>query len=89
MDVLQWKSIRVSDFPINSTQSTIAYNLMQIYYMDNTQCYFDMASDQAPHFKGDKNVDGIDTGHRKSRFTVTLCCCAGGRMVDSDCNQRT
>ena len=54
---------------------------MQIYNMDETPCYFDMASDQTLHFKGDKNVDGIDTDHRKSRFTVTLCCCADARMV--------
>ena len=73
---------------------------MQIYNMDETPCHFDMASDQTLHFKGDKNVDGIDTGHRKLRFTVTLCCCVDGRMVksvllcrwtngkDSDCIQR-
>ena len=54
---------------------------MQIYNMDEMPCYFDMASYQTLHFKGDKNVDGIDIGHRKSRFTVTLCCCADGRMV--------
>ena len=49
--------------------------------MDKTSCYFDFASDQKLHFKGDKNVDGIDTGHRKSHFTVRLCCCANGQMV--------
>ena len=49
--------------------------------MDETPCYLDMASDQTFHFKGDKNVDGIDTGHRKSHLTVTLCCCADGRMI--------
>ena len=54
---------------------------MQIYNMDQTPCYFDMASDQTLHFKSYKNVGGIDTGHRKSRFTVILCCCADGRMV--------
>ena len=71
----------VSDFLVSSAQSTVGYNLMQIYNMDETPCYFDMVLDQTIHFKGDKNVDGIDTGHRKSRFTVTLCCCADGRMV--------
>ena len=54
---------------------------MQIYNIDEMPCYFDMASDQIFHFKGDKNVDGIDTDHRKSRFTATPCCCADGRMV--------
>ena len=72
-----------SDFLVSSAQSMDGYNLMQIYNMDKTPCYFDMASDQTLHFKGDKNVDGIDTGHRKSYFTVTLCCCADGRMVNT------
>ena len=49
--------------------------------MDKKPCYFDMASDQTLRFKGNKYVDGIDTGHRKSHFTVTLCGCADGRMV--------
>ena len=71
----------VSDFLVSSAQSTVGYNLMQIYNMYETSCYFDMASDQTLHFKGDKNIDGIDTSHRKLRFTVTLCCCADGRMV--------
>ena len=71
----------VIDFLVSSAQSTVGYNLMQICNMHKTPCYFDMASDQTLHFKGDKNVDGIDTGHRKSRFTVTLCCCADGQMV--------
>ena len=71
----------VRDFLVSSAQSTVGYNLMQIYNMDETPCYFDMASDQTLYFKGNKNVDDIDTGHRKSRFTVTLCCCADGRMV--------
>ena len=71
----------VSDFLVSSARSTVGYNLMQIYNMDKTPCYFDMALDQTLHFKGNKNVNGIDTGHRKLRFTVTLCCCADGRMV--------
>ena len=71
----------VNNFLVGSAQSTVGYNLMQIYNMDETPCYFDMASDLTLHVKGDKNVDGVDTGHRKSRFSVTLCCCADGRMV--------
>ena len=55
----------VSDFLVCSAQGTVGYNLMQIYNMDETPCYFNMASDQTLDFKGDKNVDGIDTGHRK------------------------
>ena len=40
---------------------------MQTYNMDEMACYFDMALDQTLHFKGNKNVDAIDTGHRKLR----------------------
>ena len=71
----------VSDFFVSSAQSMVGYNLMQIYNMDETTCYLDMASDQTLYFKGDKNADGIDTGYRKSRLTVTLCCCADGRII--------
>ena len=71
----------VSDFFVSCAQSTFEYNLMQIYNMDETPFYFDMASDQTLHFKGNKNVESIDTTHKKSRFTVALCCCADGRMV--------
>ena len=42
-----------------------------------------MALDQTLHYKGNNNVDGTDTGHRKSRFTVELCYCADDRMVKS------
>ena len=52
----------ISDFLVSSAQSTVGYNLIQIYNMDKTPCYFNMASDQTLHFKGDKNVDDIDTG---------------------------
>lgn len=68
-------------FLIGSEQFTAGYDLNQIYNMDETPCYFDMASDQTLHFKGAKNVDGVDTGHRKSRFTVVLCCSGDGRMI--------
>ena len=54
---------------------------MQKYNMDKTPGYFDMAADQTLHFKGDKNVDGIDTGRRRSHFTVTPCCSADRQMV--------
>ena len=82
MDLLQWKSIKLQViFLLVLLHSTVGYNLMQIYNMDETPCYFEMASDQTLHFKGDKNVDGIDSGHKKSRFSVTLCCCADGRTV--------
>ncbi len=62
-------------------QKTAGYSADKVFNMDETPCYFDMASDQTLHFKGDKNVDGTDTGHQKSRFTVVLCCSAEGKMV--------
>ena len=73
----------ITDFLARSVQITSGYKLMQIYNMDKTPCYFDMASDQTLHFRGEKNVDGIDTDHKKSRFTVALCCSADGRMIKS------
>ena len=73
----------ITDFLARSVQITSGYKLMKIYNMDETTCYFDMASDQTLHFRSEKNVDGIDTGHKKSRFTVALCCSADGRMIKS------
>ncbi len=54
-----------------------------IFNMDETPCFFDMANDTTLHFKGDKNVDGVDTGNRKSRFTVTLTVSLSGKVVKS------
>ena len=73
----------ITDFLAKSVQITSGYKLMQIYNMDETPCYFDMASDQTLHSRGEKNVDGIDTGHKNSRFTVALCWSADGRMIKS------
>ena len=36
----------VKDFSVSSAQSTVGYNLMQIYNMERMPCYFDMASKQ-------------------------------------------
>ena len=52
-----------------------------IFNMDETPCYFDMASDHSLHFRGERNIDGVDTGHRKSRFTVILCISAHGKII--------
>ncbi len=49
--------------------------------MDETPCYYDMASDHTLDFKGAKNVDGVDTENRKSRFTTVFCASASGRLV--------
>ncbi len=54
-----------------------------IVNMDETPCYFDMCSERTLSFKGEKNVPGVDTGHRKSRFTVVLAVTASGRVLKS------
>ena len=51
--------------------------------MDETPCYMDMSSDTTLDFIGNKNVDGVNTGHDKSRFTVVLCFCADGRIINT------
>ena len=51
--------------------------------MDETPCYMDMSSDTTLDFIGNKNVDGVNTGHDKSRFTVVLCICADGRIINT------
>ncbi len=57
------------------------YTLNQVHFLDATPRYFGMASDQTLHFKGEKFLDGKNTGHQKSRFIVILRCSADGRMV--------
>ncbi len=52
-----------------------------IFNMDETPSYFDMASSSTLHFKGEKTVDGLDTGHAKTRFTAVLCVSANGHMI--------
>uniref|UniRef100_A0A914VVY5 DDE-1 domain-containing protein n=1 Tax=Plectus sambesii TaxID=2011161 RepID=A0A914VVY5_9BILA len=60
---------------------TAEYGANHIYNMDETPCYFDMTRDSTLHFKGSKNVNGCDTGSRKSRFTVALTVCADGHIA--------
>jgi hypothetical protein len=52
-----------------------------IYNMDETPCYLDMASSKTLAFKGEKNIEGSDTGHAKTRFTVVLTVSMSGRVL--------
>uniref|UniRef100_A0A914WZG8 HTH CENPB-type domain-containing protein n=1 Tax=Plectus sambesii TaxID=2011161 RepID=A0A914WZG8_9BILA len=63
------------------SKTTAGYDTPFIFNMDKTPCYFDMVRDSTLHFKGSKNVDDSDTGHRKSRFTVALTACMNGSMA--------
>ncbi len=73
----------VKDYLTSARVVTADLSADKIFNMDETPCYFDMCSDQTLHFKGDKNVDGIDTGNRKSRFTTVLAISADGSILRS------
>lgn len=60
---------------------TAPFSADHIFNMDETPAYFDMSADSTLHFKGDKNVDGLDCGNRKTRFTVVLCASACGKLT--------
>lgn len=49
--------------------------------MDETPVYIDMPGERTMHFKGSKTVDIINTGHEKSRFTVTITINANGDVL--------
>ena len=48
--------------------------------MDETPCYLDMSSNKTLHFKREKNVEGADSGHSKTRFTVVLTVAMSGKV---------
>lgn len=62
-------------------QLTANLDADHIFNMDETPMYIDMVSDTTLEFKGIKNVDGMSTGHEKSRFTVTLTISASGKKL--------
>jgi len=49
--------------------------------MDETPCYYDMASERTLDFRGADSVDAANTGNDKSGFTAVLCSSADGRMI--------
>ncbi len=71
----------VKDYLHSAQIATAGLASAQIFNMDETPCFFDMCSDQTIHFRGEKNVDGVDTGHRKSRFTAVLLINADGATL--------
>ncbi len=71
----------VRDFLASIPDFTTPYSADCIFNMDETPAYFDMASETTLDFRGAKNVEGTDTGHRHSRFTVVLCISASGRII--------
>jgi hypothetical protein len=53
------------------------YELCNIFNMDETPVWFDMAGNFTINQKGDKTVHIRGTGNEKNRFTVVLTCAAG------------
>lgn len=51
--------------------------------MNETPCYSDMCLlyNRTVHFKGDKTIDGLGTGHSQNRFTVLLCLATDGKII--------
>ena len=64
-------------------QLTLELDSSRIFNMDETPCYMDMSNDSTLDFVGNKNVDATNTGNDKSRFTVVLCICADGRILNA------
>jgi len=54
-----------------------SYELENIFNMDETPVWFDMAGNFTINPKGDKTVHIRSTGNEKNRFTVVLTCAAG------------
>lgn len=76
-DLLELKRI-VDPYLQNVQYKSRDYDPKNILNMDETPCYFDMLGDSTLHFKGAKSVEGLTTGHSKSRFTVVLCTTMSG-----------
>ena len=54
-----------------------------IFNMDETPVYIDMVSTSTLDYVGNKNVDGMTTGHEKCRFTVVITTSGAGKMLKS------
>jgi hypothetical protein len=54
-----------------------SYELENIFNMDETPVWFDMAGNFTINPKGEKTVHICATGNEKNRFTVVLTCAAG------------
>ena len=56
--------------------------LCNIFNMDETPVWFDMAGNITVNPKGEKTVHIRGTGNEKNRFTVVLTCAAGKKLVN-------
>jgi hypothetical protein len=58
------------------------YEMCNIFNMDETPVWFDMAGNFTIHPKGEKTVHIRGTGNENNRFTVVLTCAAGKNPYD-------
>ncbi|CAG8653072.1 5911_t:CDS:2, partial [Paraglomus occultum] len=63
---------------VNNLRATKSFELHNIFNMDETPVWFDMAGNFTVNPKGEKTVHIRGTGNEKSRFTVVLTCAAAG-----------
>ncbi len=75
------KSAVISKYFHAVHQKTAGLREPFIFNMDKTPCYYDMKSNRTMHFKGEKQVDGSDSGHSKNRFTTVLCVSLSGTVI--------
>ncbi|GBC24355.2 pogo transposable element with KRAB domain [Rhizophagus irregularis DAOM 181602=DAOM 197198] len=62
-----------------------SFELCNIFNMDETPVWFDMAGNFTIHTKGDKTIHIRGTGNEKNRFTVVLTCAADGTKFPAIC----
>ncbi|GES90224.1 pogo transposable element with KRAB domain [Rhizophagus clarus] len=62
---------------INNLRTRKSFDLCNIFNMDETLVWFDMAGNFTIDQKGEKTVQIRSTGNDKNRFTVVLTCAAG------------
>uniref|UniRef100_A0A914WWG8 Transposase n=1 Tax=Plectus sambesii TaxID=2011161 RepID=A0A914WWG8_9BILA len=71
------------DHLIAVQQAIASVKASKVFNIDEVPCYFDMVCDSTLSFKGSENVDGVDMGYRKSRYTVCLAISLDGRVLST------
>ena len=56
--------------------------LCNIFNMDETPVWFDMAGNITINPKGEKTVHICGTGNEKNQFTIVLTCAAGKKLIN-------
>jgi len=56
-------------------------NFSKKYDTNETPCNFGMCYNKTSHFKGEKQIDILDTSNNKFRFIVARCTPAAGKLV--------